>query len=91
MKPEKLYESIGAIDEEILERSEKHKEKKRRRGPKWAAAAAVVLAGALAGGILLQPGSGSQVLASCALEEASYPEMADYPNEDDYINKTTKN
>lgn len=89
MKPEKLYESIGAIDEEILERSEKHKEKKRRRGPKWAAAAAVVLAGALAGGILLQPGSGSQVLASCALEEASYPEMADYPNEEDYINKIT--
>ena len=89
MKPEKLYESIGAIDEEILERSEKHKEKKRRRGPKWAAAAAVVLAGALAGGILLQPGSSSQVLASCAVEEASYPEMADYPNEDDYINKTT--
>lgn len=89
MKPEKLYESIGAIDEEILERSEKHKEKKRRRGPKWAAAAAVVLAGALAGGILLQPGSSSQVLASCAVEAASYPEMADYPNEDDYINKTT--
>ena len=90
VKPEKLYESIGAIDEEILERSEKHKEKKRRRGPKWAAAAAVVLAGALAGGILLQPGSGSQVLASCALEEASYPEMADYPNEEDYINKITE-
>ena len=89
MKAERLYERIGAIDEEILERSEKHKEKKRRRGPKWAAAAAVVLAGALAGGILLQPGSGSQVLASCALEEASYPEMADYPNEEDYINKIT--
>lgn len=81
MKAEDLYEGMEEIDDDVLDRSEKNKEKKRRRKPLWIVGTAAVLAAAVLGGVWFRTWNRSWVLKAYAIEEASYPEMAHYPNE----------
>lgn len=81
MKRQDLYEAVGHTDDEILERSEQNKRKNRRRVPRWAGIVAAVLMIAIAGVGLLHPGGSSLVVSAYAVEQASYPEMARYPDE----------
>lgn len=81
MKRQDLYEAVGHTDDEILERSEQNKRKNRRRVPRWAGIVAAVLVIAIAGVGLLHPGGSSLVATAYAVEQASYPEMARYPDE----------
>lgn len=78
MNEQELYESIGQVDDDVLLRSDK---KRRSSRPWWAAAAAAVLAAAIAVGIFFPGGPASTT--AYAVAEASYPEMAPYPNEMD--------
>jgi len=56
---------------------------KRRSKRRWLGAVAAVLAAAVLGGIALRPGGG---MNAYAVALAEYPEMAPYPNIDDYCN-----
>ena len=126
MDSQELYEGMGHIDEEILERSEKNKVSKPRKRPGpnrmglIAAALALVICGSalLRSGILLsnretyltqedqtpsqntdstEEGTQGQtpslqnplVLTVRALEEAVYPQMVEYPQEEDYYDLKT--
>ena len=79
MNREDLYRAIGQTDEEMLERTEKNKH--RRKKPWWMGAAAAVLIVAMVGGILLHQGGNTLVTTAYAIKEATYPEMASYPDE----------
>ena len=82
MKREQLYAAMGAIEEPLLERSESDMHKgRRRRMPRFYAAVAAVLVLCIAGGVLLRLSGGSLMRTAYAIEEAEYPDMAPYPNE----------
>lgn len=87
MNRKDLYESIGEVEETMLERSEKNKRGSRK--PWWIMATAAVLLLGVAGGIFLKPGQNPMVPAAYALEEAVYPSMAPYPDETLYIDPET--
>jgi serine protease inhibitor len=90
MNRKDLYEGIGHIDNDILERSEQNKKKNRRHHiPIWFGTVAAILVLAVVGGILLRPGSGPLVAGAHAIAEASYPEMVPYPDIMDYANLET--
>ena len=87
-----LYESMNAIDDDILQRSE------RRRIPRWRSAVAAVLVLALLSGALLwvlplqsdtpvQPSRPSILPTVSALSEAEYPTMAAFPDLSNYFNQ----
>lgn len=79
MKPTDLYHAIGQTEDAMLERSEKNKHCHKK--PWWMGAVAAVLVLAVVGGILLKPGGGALISTAYAIQEAAYPEMAPYPNE----------
>lgn len=79
MKATDLYGAIGQTEESMLERSEKNKH--RRRKPWWMGAVAAVLALVLVGSMFQQYGGAPFVSNAYAICEASYPEMAPYPDE----------
>ena len=60
MNRKQLYESMGEIDETVLERSEQNKRAApKRRLPRWAGLLAAVLAVVVVGVAVLMPGSGA--------------------------------
>lgn len=75
-----LYKAIGEADSELLEKSEKAKEKKSSRTPFHIAAIAAVLAVTLAVGVFLKQSSNSPNLTAHAVAEAQYPKMSPYPD-----------
>lgn len=97
MRPEDLFERIGAVDEEILERSQSNKRMREPRMPRWMWRAAAVLAIMVMGEILVMARSetphSDKVLpqnqiasepafhTAYAIAQAKYPEMAQYPDE----------
>lgn len=95
MNRQDLFESMSAIDEDILERSERNK--RRHRRPRWLGAVAAVLVLAILGTAALRtllPGDGAVgigkppenplVTTVSAIAEPDYPAMAQYPLEQDY-------
>ncbi len=90
MNRQDLYEGIGEIDEDILERSEQNQGKKKNHRPWWIGSVAAVLALAVVGSVLFWPFNNSRLPAvEGAICEAVYPEMAEYPNEMNFINQLT--
>ena len=82
MNRKQLYESMGEIDETVLERSEQNKRAApKRRLPRWAGLLAAVLAVVVVGVAVLMPGSGPLASVAYAIETAQYPETPPYPNE----------
>lgn len=79
MNREDLYRAIGQADETLLERTEKNK--CRYKKPWWMGAVAAVLVLAVVSGLLLRHGENFLITTAYAINEASYPEMAHYPNE----------
>lgn len=78
MKKEDLYEAIGGLTEETLEKKSRSHKKIR-----WTGAVAALLVAALGAGMLFSPSSSSSaVLTAHALVQAEYPQMAPYPEED---------
>lgn len=77
MNEQDIYEAIGQVDDEVLQRSEK-KHRLRRRW--WIGAVAAVVVVAVAVGVLL-PNGPTVIPTAYALSEAVYPEMAQYPDE----------
>lgn len=61
-----------------------------RRRARWMGAVAAVLAATIVGGIVLWPGNGLTPAAHAyALAEAKYPEMVQYPKQEDYYTDET--
>ena len=87
MNREELYDAITQIREDLIAQGSAHQGKRARRSVrKWRkAAAAAVLAVVCIAGAVLWPG-GTPGAAAYAIAQAEYPEMAPYPNENDYIN-----
>ncbi len=81
MNRNNLYESIGHIDDKILERSEKNKRKKRHKRSRFVIALAAILTIAIVAGLFLAPENSPIVMTTYAIREASYPNMAPYPVE----------
>ena len=82
MNRKQLYESMGEIDETVLERSEQNKRAApKRRLPRWAGLLAAVMAVVVVGVAVLMPGSGLLANVAYAIETAQYPETPLYPNE----------
>ena len=89
MKNKDLLSAIGnARDEYILEALPKTRKQKSRK-PRFAAAVAAVLVISIIGGIWLYPGGGGQgaspILTAYAIAEPVLPQMAKYPNEEDFM------
>ncbi|WP_434311731.1 serpin family protein [Hominifimenecus sp. rT4P-3] len=90
VKKEELFEAIGGADDELLERAEKGKKRRKIRWGWWGVAAACFC-------IVLtsifwkqeENGQGMKTVYAAAIAEASYPEMATYPNEMDFVDKRT--
>lgn len=78
MNSNDLYEAIGELKEETLE-----KKPRRHTAASWSGVIAALLALALGVGMLLSPGgSNSGILTAHALAQAEYPQMTPYPEED---------
>jgi len=86
MNSEDIYDGVTDIRDDLVEGAKPSQ--KRRKTPRkkwWYGAVAAVVALAIVGGVALRPGSGVVSSASAyAIAEAKYPEMAPYPNEDDF-------
>ena len=78
---EKIYDGITGIRDDLVEGAEKQDLKRKRpRRRFWFGAIAAALVLAMVGGYFMWPGGGAAVNAY-AISEASYPEMAQYPND----------
>lgn len=78
---EKIYDGITGIRDDLVEGAEKQDLKRKRpRRRFWFGAIAAALFLAMVGGYFMWPGGGAAVNAY-AISEASYPEMAQYPND----------
>lgn len=86
MNRENLYDAITGIRDDLIQRAETCRGKKRTF--RWRGIAAALLAVAVMGGIMLRPGGGPMVPSAYAIAQAQYPEMAPYPNENDYVTPT---
>ena len=84
-----LYRAIGEADERSLERSEQRKTRKKSRRPIWFSAVAAVLVLAIVGVVLLHPKTGKILPQSYALNNVVYPEMPDYPLEENFYVEET--
>lgn len=58
---------------------------KHRTYAKWVSAVAAVLAVAIVAGVMFWPGNTPVAYAAGVIAEAEYPEMAPYPNEEEYF------
>ena len=76
MKSDKLQDAIGMVNADLIERTEKTKNK--HRAFKWTAAVAAMLAVAIGIGVYFGNG-GPFAVKAYALAEAEYPAMASYP------------
>lgn len=80
MKPEKLSDAIGGLDEHTVASANEIRNRRRTRPwVRWTAAAACLclIAAAVLGGL--------PRTSAYAISEAKYPQMAPYPNEEDYF------
>lgn len=82
MKSEKLYDSITNIRDDLIENATVPQKGRRKKW--WRGAIAAGLAVVVVAGVLLWPEKNPVVPTACAIWEAEYPEMAPYPNDDDY-------
>lgn len=81
MKPEDIFDGVTGIRNDLVAGARKAAKPRRKW---WYGAVAATLAIAMVGGLALRPGGGL-VSSAYAIAEAHYPEMAPYPNEEDYI------
>ena len=84
MNGKDLFESLEHVSSRVLERSERRKG--RRIWPARSVAAAAVLVIALVAGGVLWPKGRPIGVSTQALAVAQYPELAAYPNEEEYYN-----
>lgn len=80
MKPEKLSDAIGGLDEHTVASADRIRNRRKARPwVRWTAAAACLclIAAAVLGGL--------PRTSAYAIAEAKYPQMAPYPNDDDYF------
>ncbi len=97
MNRQDLFECIGNVDEEILERSEKNKGKRKRKTTRWMTAVAAILVIALGLSVFEKSGIipmenlevDPLLLEAHAVERVIYPEQPIYPNRDDYEDSET--
>lgn len=90
MKAEEISDAISSVDESLLQEADTAREGKRHgSGPKrWlalVACAAVVLVAVWGG----RQSSPARVAQAAVLAEAVYPEMAPYPEEEDFVKPGT--
>lgn len=83
MKSEKLYDGITNIRDDLIESAAVPKKGRRKAWLRGAVAAG--LAVVLGAGALLWPEKNPVIPTACAIREAQYPEMAQYPHENDYL------
>lgn len=91
MNKNDLYEAIGKIDENLLDRSEKNIIKRRSKKPWWIGITAAAIAVIIVVGVFYMPRPFSPndnnppagIIKVSAISEAEYPKMAPYPNEND--------
>lgn len=89
MKPEKISDAMGLIDEDIISSAEQMRNGQKRRKiiRIWGGVAAACLC--LAAGVILAAVNLAAPDTVYALAEAEYPQMASYPDEKDFINEKT--
>ena len=84
MRSEKLNNAVGMIDDRHLERTERVRPRARRlKWLRWGGPVAAVLAAVI---LLTSVWGGRTAMSVYAISEASYPEMAKYPEGDDLGN-----
>lgn len=91
MNRNQLYESMGYIDDQVLERSERRKGRRRHW---WTGVVAAVLVAAVGLGIAFRPGvltgeSSSSVPRVAAIQTAVYPAREPYPDESKFTDSQT--
>ena len=84
MKGEDIYDAVTNLSDGVVEEA-KQQPLRRRRRRAWFGAIAAVLAVAMVAGYFLMPGSSPLSTNAYAISEAEYPEMAQYPDENDYF------
>ena len=85
----RLYESMGDLDEDLLERSERNKRTSRRNAKERrklmriaVPAAAAMLAAVIGGSFILRSTGGPVPVNAAVIAQAEYPEMSPYPSGD---------
>ncbi len=81
MKPEKMSDAIGELDEKIVEEADNARTEKKRkisRKPLWISIGAVAACAGIVGGIAMM---NIPPVGVTAAAQAVYPEMAQYPDE----------
>lgn len=94
MKREKLYDAMTDIRDDLVTGAEKQYEQKNKiYHRRWRRAIAAILVLAVLGGVIFWPGGqGSPlVISAYAIAEAQYPEMANYPSEEELTDWTKWN
>lgn len=85
MNREELFEVIEDIDESHVKNAREIKAKKPVWKHRWLQAVAAVLVVAVLGGVIFWPNGSPLVPSAYAIAEAEYPEMAQYPDEMNFV------
>ncbi len=86
MKAKKLQDAIGMIGDDLIEDAKDINSKPKHSTIKWIVSVAAILAIIITANFMLDTPQISLSLQAYAVAQAKYPEMAQYPNADDYVN-----